>query len=159
MGTAVVVLAVLGADATTKAWALRQVPGTTIGPAGGAHVRHVTNVGASFGVGSGHPVVVLGLTLAATVLVGWWLGIARSSLERMALAAVMGGALGNGVDRIAHGAVTDWIHVPWYPPTFTLADVAIRAGALVAVAAGLASHRRERSGAVGTGTTVVSSTR
>ena len=102
---------------------------------------------------------MLALTLVATVLVGWWLRAARSRLERMALAVVMGGALGNIVDRLADGAVTDWIHVAWYPATFNLADLAIRAGVLVAVAAGLAYHRPERSGPVGTAPTAVSSTR
>ena len=47
--------------------------------------------------------------LVATLAVGWWLTRAVSTGERVAVAAVLGGALGNLVDRLANGAVTDWV--------------------------------------------------
>ena len=43
----------------------------------------------------------------------------------------LGGALGNGLVRVLHGAVTDWIHLGPYPATFNLADDANRGGLLV----------------------------
>jgi lipoprotein signal peptidase len=42
------------------------------------------------------------------------------------------------------GAVVDWIHVAWYPATFNLADVAIRAGAIGAALAMLGAQARLR---------------
>lgn len=79
------------------------------------HLRHVTNSGASFGLGAQHPLVVLILTLIATLAVGWWLAKADSAGERVAAAVVLGGALGNRIDRLANGAVTDWVGIAWYP--------------------------------------------
>jgi signal peptidase II len=98
-------------------------------------VRHVTNAGATLGLGAQHPAIVLGLGLAATTVVVWWLARVTGTVERVAVAVLLGGAVGNLVDRVMNGAVTDWIHVAWYPAPFNLADVAIRGGALVAVAA------------------------
>lgn len=141
-----VTLAVLGTDAFTKAWAVHQRVGAPVWPMRWAQVRHVTNTGASFGLGAGHPGVVLFLALAATALVGWWAFRARGVLERLALAAVAGGAAGNLVDRLARGEVTDWLHVTWYPATFNVADLAVRGGALVVVGARLVHHRRASNG-------------
>ena len=126
---------VLGADAVTKAWALGQV-GMVTGPAPAfVQVRHVTNAGAALGLGAQHPALVLALALVATAVVLWWWVAATGLVEQVAVAVLLGGALGNLGDRVLNGAVTDWVHVAWYPPTFNLADVAIRGGALVAVAA------------------------
>jgi signal peptidase II len=50
----------------------------------------------------------------------------------IALSLVLGGALGNVIDRIAHGYVVDFIHVHWgasYFPAFNIADSAITVGA------------------------------
>ncbi|HEX5334038.1 MAG TPA: signal peptidase II [Cellulomonas sp.] len=69
-----------------------------------------------------------------------WLRAARGPVERDAVAVLLGGAVGNLLDRVVNGAVTDWVHVGWYPATFVLADVAIRSGVLVAVAARVPHH-------------------
>ncbi|MCA3243775.1 MAG: signal peptidase II, partial [Alphaproteobacteria bacterium] len=53
------------------------------------------------------------------------------SLHQAGLAAIIGGALGNLVDRVQHGAVVDFLVVnPWglFPYTFNLADAAITVG-------------------------------
>jgi lipoprotein signal peptidase len=42
---------------------------------------------------------------------------------------------------VLHGGVVDWLHVSFYGPTFNLADVWLRAGALIAVGAWLWQHR------------------
>jgi lipoprotein signal peptidase len=49
----------------------------------------------------------------------------------VALGAIVGGALGNLVDRVRFGAVTDFIEVRVWPTDFNLADAAIRLGVVV----------------------------
>jgi len=72
---------------------------------------------------------------AAVVLIGWWLWRAESLLTAIALGLIAGGAIGNGLDRVMHGAVADFFafHITtatwqfqWY--VFNLADVGIVAG-------------------------------
>jgi len=46
---------------------------------------------------------------------------------RLGLGLLLGGALGNLIDRVRFGAVIDFVDVPWWP-TFNLADAAIVAG-------------------------------
>ena len=67
----------------------------------------------------------------ATALIGVWLSRTSTRLVALALGLIMGGALGNAVDRFAYGWVADFysFHVGsfhWY--VFNLADVAIVAG-------------------------------
>jgi signal peptidase II len=140
-----VTLAAIVLDAATKVWARHQAQGAPVWPGDWARVWHVTNAGASFGLGAGQPGVVLALSVAATAVVGWWWRGATCALERVALSVVMGGALGNLADRLVHGAVTDWLHVTWYPAAFNLADVAVRGGVVVAVVVRVA-HQRGRAG-------------
>jgi signal peptidase II len=79
--------------------------------------------------------VLLGVKVAAVVLLWIWLARAGSRLAALSLGLIIGGALGNAVDRLAYGAVADFVlfHITtgswnfrWY--VFNLADVAIVAG-------------------------------
>jgi signal peptidase II len=71
----------------------------------------------------------------AVVVLAVWMIRSRTLLATLALGLIIGGAIGNGVDRFAYGAVVDFalFHVQigqntfnWY--VFNLADVAIVAG-------------------------------
>ena len=136
---------VLAADLVSKAWALRQLPSDSSTSTAIVQLRHVTNRGASFGLGAQHPFVVVP-ALVATLAVGWWLAKADSAGERVAVGVVLGGALGNLIDRLANGAVTDWAGITWYPATFNLADVAIRGGAVAALVMREVHRRRTHLG-------------
>ncbi len=79
--------------------------------------------------------VLLGFKAAAVVLLWIWLARARDRLTALALGLIIGGAIGNAIDRLAYGWVADFVffHVStaswrfnWY--VFNLADVAIVAG-------------------------------
>ncbi|WP_395666613.1 signal peptidase II [Methylocella sp.] len=75
--------------------------------------------------------LLLGFTLAATAFLVVLLFKARTRLAGAALGLIIGGALGNAVDRAAYGYVADFYHFhvgsfSWY--VFNLADVAIVAG-------------------------------
>jgi signal peptidase II len=75
------------------------------------------------------------LKMIAVVLLALWLARTGSRLSAVALGLIIGGAIGNALDRVIHGAVMDFVlfHVTtaswsfnWY--VFNLADVAIVAG-------------------------------
>ena len=78
-----------------------------------------------------------GLGAAAAVFIIWLL--ARHRGQRLfcwALALILGGAVGNVIDRILHGHVVDFIQVHWggaYFPAFNVADSAITVGAILLI--------------------------
>jgi len=81
--------------------------------------------------------VLLGLKAAAVVVLWVWLARAELKLTALALGLIIGGALGNGIDRVVYGAVVDFVlfHITtesfnfvWY--VFNLADAAIVAGVI-----------------------------
>jgi len=88
----------------------------------------------------------LGLGLAAAVFIVWLLR--RHGQQRLfawALTLVLGGALGNVIDRAVHGYVVDFIQVHaggWYFPAFNVADSAITIGAVLLVLDELRRVRR-----------------
>jgi signal peptidase II len=80
---------------------------------------------------------LLGVKTVAVLLLWIWLARADSRLTALALGLIIGGAVGNAVDRVVHGAVADFLlfHVTtanwsfrWY--VFNLADVGIVAGVI-----------------------------
>ncbi|AQZ94782.1 signal peptidase II [Halopseudomonas phragmitis] len=75
----------------------------------------------------------------SVLLVIWLARLAREKwLEAMALALILGGALGNLYDRVVHGHVVDFILVhwqqSWFFPAFNIADSAITVGAVLLIA-------------------------
>ena len=99
----------------------------------------VWNTGISYGLfpqeGGVGPWILFAIKLAAVVLMLFWLFRAGSRLTALGLGLIIGGALGNAVDRVAYGAVADFVlfyintasfHFNWY--VFNLADVGIVAG-------------------------------
>lgn len=76
--------------------------------------------------------LLVAVTAAATVALLFWLLRTKSLLTAASLGLVVGGAIGNGIDRVVYGAVVDFVHFhvgsfSWY--VFNLADAAIVAGA------------------------------
>lgn len=77
---------------------------------------------------------LLALTLAATALLAWWLSRCRSGLPAVGLGLIIGGALGNAIDRIVHGAVVDYLDLHAFGRhffVFNLADAAINIGVVL----------------------------
>jgi signal peptidase II len=81
--------------------------------------------------------VLLGVKTVAVALLWFWLSRAQSRLTALALGLIIGGAIGNAIDRLAYGWVADFVffHITtatwrfdWY--VFNLADVAIVAGVI-----------------------------
>lgn len=108
------------------------------------------NEGSSFGmlsgVMAGKPLLMAALTGALTLMFAVMAFRARHPFERAGLALIVGGSLGNIVDRLRQGAVTDFLDLywrDWHWPTFNGADIAITLGVLWILAASLPSRRRK----------------
>src|SRR6185369_9688901 len=91
----------------------------------------VWNYGISFGLFTSGSVVFVGLALAIVVALLVWLRSVTAPLIAVALGLVIGGAIGNVIDRLRFGAVFDFLdfHVAgWHWPAFNVADSAICVG-------------------------------
>ncbi len=80
----------------------------------------------------------IGLACVVSVLlVAWiWRTPRGEKLLPLALALILGGAVGNVIDRVVHGYVVDFIHAHWgaaYFPAFNIADSAITIGAVLLI--------------------------
>ncbi len=116
-------------------------------------ISHVRNRGAAFGIlaEAGLPYQALLLSLVSLLALGAIAIYAlrlppQARLPRLALALVLGGAIGNLIDRLRFGYVVDFIHVYWGQhvwPDFNLADSAISTGVVLLLLDMLRSPRRE----------------
>ncbi len=90
------------------------------------------NTGISYGLLSGTgPLILIGFSLILIVIMGLWLAQNDTKLVAAGLGLIMGGALGNVIDRITMGGVADFIQLHafgfyWY--VFNIADVLIFVG-------------------------------
>lgn len=108
-------------------------------------IVHAQNRGAAFSILADAPdtvraVVLIGMSGVVTLIVAWMFRGAllkpetHTAAGRLALALVLGGALGNLYDRILRGSVTDFVLFYWRDwqfPAFNVADSAISVGAVL----------------------------
>ena len=109
----------------------------------------VFNTGISFGLFAGETAllrwVLIGLALAVSVLLTSWLYKEKRPRVASALGLILGGAIGNVVDRIFRHAVVDFLdlHIGgWHWPAFNLADSAITVGVVLYVFTSLRDQLR-----------------
>lgn len=96
----------------------------------GLTLVHVRNKGVAFGFLSGGGTIVLIFTaLALALLVAYFLARPQRPWLWLPTGLLVGGAIGNLIDRIANGAVIDFIKLPLWP-AFNVADMAITFGVL-----------------------------
>ncbi|MEX1317874.1 MAG: signal peptidase II [Synechococcaceae cyanobacterium] len=129
---------VVVADQLSKAWATEHLADAGVRRflPGLLELTYTTNTGAAFSLFSGAPRALGVVSLAVGLGVAVWiwrlgrgapLGLARC----LALGLLLGGAIGNGIDRWRLGAVVDFLaFVPITFPVFNLADVAINLAVL-----------------------------
>ena len=111
------------------------------------HLVHVRNTGVAFSIFSGGGTLVLVFTLLAlAMLVGYFARHPERPWLWVPTGMLVGGAIGNLIDRIANGAVTDFIKLPHWP-AFNVADMSITFGvlALLWVLEGPRKHGRTES--------------
>jgi signal peptidase II len=141
--------AVLAADQVSKSTVLDLVAHQRR-DGGAPTIRLVRNTGASLGIGAGHPLLITGVAIAVTVFVAIFTFRTKIKIAAIGGAVALGGAAGNLADRIfrapafGRGAVIDWIHIHWYSPSFNIADLAVRAGGIIAVASLLLAERKRK---------------
>jgi signal peptidase II len=121
----------VAADQASKWFVRRQATDLPFDLGWGFRLQLVSNRGISFGrlTDSGGLVLVAVAALVVGLALGLVLGPPR---YRLGLGVLLGGALGNLIDRVRFGAVVDFVQVPWWP-TFNVADAAIVAGVALVV--------------------------
>jgi len=126
-----VAAAVVAADQLTKALVRHGIDaGQERSVLPGVQLVHVSNKGVAFGFLSGGGAIVLVFTFAALALLAAYLTVRpERPLLWLPTGLLIGGAIGNLIDRIAHGQVTDFIKVPLWP-AFNVADISITFGVL-----------------------------
>jgi len=137
---------VCAADQLTKLWAVHVLRGgkKIVLLDGFFQLTYATNQGGAAGILHGYPQVLTVLSITALVIILWWAGKvpAEQRLARVGFGAVLGGALGNMLDRLFRGGlffntyVVDFLDVHWrdlHWPTFNLADSAICVGIAIVI--------------------------
>jgi signal peptidase II len=148
---AVIVAAIVAVDQATKWWVTRALELHESVPIvdGLFNLTYVRNAGAAFGLFRQLPDAVRGplfivVSVGALVVLGSLLAGVRPEERglRVAIAAVLGGAAGNLIDRLREGEVIDFLDVYWreyHWPAFNVADACITLGVCTLV---LLSFRR-----------------
>ena len=135
----VIAAGVIVADQLTKWWAVATLPGDPIVVIDGFfQLRYHTNTGAAFGMFPGAGSIIALLAVAAAVVIVLLVRELSGTLENIAMGLVLGGAVGNLIDRVFRGdglldgGVVDWVDFSFFP-AFNVADSAITVGAGVAI--------------------------
>ncbi|HAM33785.1 MAG TPA: signal peptidase II [Deltaproteobacteria bacterium] len=133
-----------GVDQATKVWAVRNLPlyeprEIVQGFFGLVHVR---NTGVAFSLLSSldhrwvHPFLILATVLAMGALLAYIAYLPCKGAAPVGLGLILGGAVGNLIDRARLGYVVDFLDLYWrnhHWPTFNMADVGISAGVVLLV--------------------------
>jgi signal peptidase II len=141
--TAVVVVAI---DQLTKSLARNAISGNgSVDLLGGfVKIVDVRNSGVAFGqLSGGGALVPLIVVLAVGALLWYFFSHLGTPLIWLATGLVIGGAVGNIIDRVRAGAVTDFIKLPHWP-AFNFADAAITCGVVALVVLVEIDARRKR---------------
>lgn len=147
----VVAMAAIVLDQASKYLVETQMPlNTTYAPIPGLEtifrITHISNTGAAFGLfAQGGVLFMLVAAVVSVVIILYNFSLPRGFfLLRVALGLQLGGALGNLIDRVRLGHVTDFLDFgPW--PVFNLADTSIVAGVVILGVLMLSEQRREQA--------------
>jgi signal peptidase II len=129
---AAVTAVVIALDQATKALVRSGIEvGDRDGILPGVELVHVRNEGVAFSRFSGGGTIVTVIVAAALLaLLAYFVTHLHKPLVWLPTGMLLGGALGNVIDRVRDGAVTDFIKLPAWP-AFNVADVSITFGVLV----------------------------
>lgn len=136
-----IAIAVFAGDQITKTYVDMTTPlGWSHGVTSFFNLVHILNPGAAFsflaGAGGWQRWFFLFIALAASAWLAWQLSRPLQRLEALAYSLILGGALGNALDRAVRGQVIDYLdfHLRgWHWPAFNIADMAIVGGAIALV--------------------------
>jgi signal peptidase II len=149
-------LLVIVADQLSKLWIERTMElreGFAVLPV--LDIVRAHNDGAAFsfmaGAGGWQRWAFSTLAVGVSVALVFWLrklALATHALLALGLSLILGGAIGNVIDRIEHGYVVDFVSAHWgthYFPAFNVADAAISIGAVLVIFDALMEGRRKKS--------------
>ncbi|MEX1218314.1 MAG: signal peptidase II [Acidimicrobiales bacterium] len=126
-------------DQLSKAWALASLDDRTIDVFWTLRFNLVFNYGASFSLGAGFGAWIGVIALFVVGILVWKGSSVQSRLGAVALGMIVGGALGNVIDRafrsndgFFQGGVVDFIDLQWWP-VFNFADVGVVCGAVLLI--------------------------
>jgi signal peptidase II len=142
-----VALVVVGVDVATKDWALNRLQGDPITVIDGfLRFAVARNPGASFSSFQGSGSIIGLLAIGVAIYIAKMAGEMGHRMEVVGLGIILGGALGNLVDRVFRGdgyldgAVVDFIDFSFFP-TFNMADTFLWVGVGTLVIGGWLAHR------------------
>ena len=135
-----IVLLIVTIDQYTKAWVRSNLAlGQSLLEVGFFRLTHVRNTGAAFGLFQGQSFSLTIISLVGiAVLLGYTIFIYRTyrhtpflnyNLCKSALCLILGGTVGNLIDRLRFGYVTDFINFNLWP-AFNIADLAVTVGVI-----------------------------
>ena len=132
--------AVVAIDQLTKSWAVSDLADHDIDLVGSLRLHLERNSGGAFSLNQGRGGLVAVAALVVVVGVLWFgRSLIASRWGALAVGFVLGGALGNLVDRVVRdgtgflgGSVVDFIDLQWWP-VFNMADMAISVGGVLLV--------------------------
>ena len=129
---------IVALDQVSKFWIISHLSiGESLPEIGRLRIIHLQNTGAIFGMFTDHSLLltIVALIGLIVILIFFRYFSESSILSAIALGLVFGGAIGNLIDRIRIGAVTDFIYVrlwgDFYWPACNVADSAISVGVIV----------------------------
>lgn len=143
---------IIALDQATKTWIVHDImaPPRWIEVTSFFNIVMVWNKGASFGLFSTQSpwtqAILGGFAIVISIVLAVWMYRARSKWLAVALGLVIGGALGNAIDRAIYGAVADFLDFHAYGyhwPSFNVADIAISVGVVMLLFDGLLEKRRD----------------
>ena len=97
-------------------------------------IRYIRNPGAAYGLLAGHRSILVVLATVAAVGILWYAYRSQRGLEQVALGLLLGGAVGNLVDRLRWGLVTDFFSIDpleFVFRVFNVADTSVTFGVLL----------------------------
>ena len=137
------IAAIVVVDQLTKHWALNRLSGgRTIDIVGSLRFNLAFNKGMAFSQATGAGPVIGALAFVIIIVIVLWMRRSATGVAAVAAGLIVGGALGNLIDRIfrndawLRGAVVDFIDLQWFP-VFNVADSCITVGAVLMVLASL----------------------
>jgi signal peptidase II len=130
---ALVAAAVVALDQATKAIVRATVArGDREAVFPGVEIVHTRNTGVAFGaLAGGGAIVTVVIVLALAALLAYFATHVRRPLVWLPTGMLLGGAIGNVIDRARSGAVTDFVQLPLGFPPFNVADMSITFGVVV----------------------------
>lgn len=146
-----VIAAIVIADQLTKHWALNRLSGgRTIDLVGSLRFNLAFNKGMAFSQATGAGPVIGALGFVIVIVVALWMRRSARGVAAVAASLIVGGAIGNLVDRLfrgdalLRGAVVDFVDLQWFP-IFNLADSAITIGAVTMALAALRQPKEQQA--------------